>query len=93
MPELSRLALLQLTLKENLDTLKTLNAEIVDLIDDETELTQEIEQADTYRETLFHVCILSPNQNGRAFGGHTLLLPHSKVPRAEHTRSYYYHPV
>ena len=56
-PDLSRLALLWLTLKEKLDTIKTLDAEIVDLIGDETELTRELEQADTYRETLFSALI------------------------------------
>lgn len=53
-PDLSRLALLRMTLKEKLDTIKTLDAEIVDLMDDQTELNREVEQADTYREeTLF----------------------------------------
>ena len=56
-PDLSRLALQRLTLKEKLDTIKTLDAEIIDLIDDEGELTREIEQPDTYRETLFSALI------------------------------------
>ncbi len=57
-PDLSRLALLRLTLREKLDTIKTLDAEIVDAIDDETELTREIERADAYREeTLFSALI------------------------------------
>ena len=43
----------QLTLKEKLETIKKLDAEIVDLIDDETVLTEEIEQADGYKETVF----------------------------------------
>ena len=51
-PDKARLALLQMTLKE-LETIKNLDAEIVDLIDDETILTEEIEQADGYKETLF----------------------------------------
>ena len=42
-PNKTRLALLQLRLKEKLDTIKNLDAEIVDLIDDETDLTLEIE--------------------------------------------------
>ena len=46
------IALLQLTLKK-LETIKKLDVEIVDLIDDETVLTEEIEQADSYKETLF----------------------------------------
>ena len=36
-----------------METIKNLDAEIVDLIDDETVLTEEIEQADGYKETLF----------------------------------------
>ena len=47
-PDKARLVLLQLTLKEKLETIKNLDAEIVDLIDDETVLTEEIEQADGY---------------------------------------------
>ena len=43
-PDKTRLALLQL---EKLDTIKNLDAEIVDLIDDETALTSDIEQAVT----------------------------------------------
>ena len=52
-PDKARLALLQLALKEKLETIKKLDAEIVDLIDDEAVLTEEIEQADGYKETLF----------------------------------------
>ena len=52
-PDKARLALLQLTLKEKLETIKSLDAEIVDLIDNETVLTEEIEQAGGYKETLF----------------------------------------
>ena len=47
-PDRDRLSLLRITLKEKLDTIKTLDAEIVDLIDDEGELADEIEQADAY---------------------------------------------
>ena len=50
-----------MTLKEKLqlDTIKTFDAEIVELIEDETELTREIEQTDVYiyRETLFSAVI------------------------------------
>ena len=52
-PDKERLALLQLTLKEKWETIKNLDAEIVDLIDDEAALTEEINQADSYKETLF----------------------------------------
>ena len=55
-PNKARLALLQLTLKEKLETIKNLDAEIVDLVDDETALTEEIEQADSYEETIFLPC-------------------------------------
>ena len=41
-PDKARVALLQLTLKK-LETIKNLDAEIVDLIDNETALTEEIE--------------------------------------------------
>ena len=40
-------------MKEKLDTIKTLDAEIVDLIEDEGGLADEIEQGDTYKETLY----------------------------------------
>ena len=49
--------MLRITLREKLDTIKTLDAEIVELIEDETGLADEIEQADGYKETL-HECIL-----------------------------------
>jgi len=52
-PDRDRLSLLRMTLKEKLDTIKTLDAEIVDLIEDEEELAGEIDQADTYKEGLY----------------------------------------
>ena len=52
-PDKARLALLQLTLKEKLETIKNLDAEIADLIDNETILTEKIGQTDSYKETLF----------------------------------------
>ena len=52
-PDKARLALLQLTLKERSETTKNLDAEIVNLIHDEPALTEEIEQADSYKETIF----------------------------------------
>ena len=48
-----QLSLLQIALKEKHETIKTLDAEIVDLIEDEGGLADEIEQADTYREMLY----------------------------------------
>ena len=56
-PDRDRLSLLRITLNEKLDTIKTLDAEIVDLIDHKGELAEEIEQADTYKETLYG-CVL-----------------------------------
>jgi hypothetical protein len=56
-PDRDRLSLLRITLKEKVDTIKTLDAEIVELIEGETELADEIEQADTYKETLYE-CVL-----------------------------------
>ena len=44
--------MLRLTLKEKLDTIRKLDAEIVDLIDDKIKIAEEIEQADGYKETL-----------------------------------------
>ncbi len=51
-PGKSRLLLLRLTLKENLETIKALDAEVIELIEDDT-LADEIEQADDYREMTF----------------------------------------
>jgi hypothetical protein len=56
-PDKARLSLLQLTLKEKLETIKTLDSEVVELIDDEGLLADEIEQADSYRETAFAALI------------------------------------
>lgn len=55
-PDLARLTLLQLTLKQ-LETIKRLNTEIIDLIEEEAELTEEIERADSYKETTFSALI------------------------------------
>jgi len=52
-PDRDRLALLRMTLNEKLETIKSLDAEIVDLIEDEDGLAKEIEQADTYKEGLY----------------------------------------
>ena len=52
-PNISGLTLLRLTLKEKYDTIKTLDAEIIELIDDEAGLTEEIERADGYKEGIF----------------------------------------
>ena len=52
MPDKARLALLRLTLKEKFETIKALDTEVIDLIEDES-LADEIEQADSYKETIF----------------------------------------
>ena len=57
-PDHDRLSLLRATLKEKLDTIKTLDAK---LIEDEGGLADEIKQADGYKETL-HECILKVDQ-------------------------------
>ena len=50
-PDTSTLSLMKLTLLEKLETIKVLDSEIVELIDDEATVTTEIEQTDRYRET------------------------------------------
>ena len=52
-PDRDRLSLLRITLKEKLQNIKALDAEIVELVDDEGELANEIEQADANREALY----------------------------------------
>ena len=51
-PDGDRLALLKLSLKEKLETLKLLDSEIVELTPEE-ELVREIEQADGYKENVY----------------------------------------
>ena len=51
-PDTSTLSLMKLTLQEKLETIKVLDSEIVELIDDEAAVTTEIEQTDGYRETI-----------------------------------------
>ena len=47
----SGLPLLTLTLKEKLEVIRTLDSEVIGLIEEET-LTAEIQQADEYRESI-----------------------------------------
>ena len=56
-PDRDRLSLLRMTLKEKLETIKTLDAKIVDLIEDEGGLADEIELTDTYKETLYEAVL------------------------------------
>ena len=56
-PDKERLSLLRLTLNEKLETIKALDSEVIELIDDETMLADEIEQADGYKESVFNALI------------------------------------
>ena len=58
-PDKERLALLGLTLNEKLETIKTLDSEVIDFIEDEETLAAEIEQADDYKESIFSALIKS----------------------------------
>ena len=49
---LSGLPLLKLTLKEKLEVIRTLDPEVIELIEEEEVLTTEIQQADEYRESI-----------------------------------------
>ena len=55
-PDKERLSLLRLTLNEKLETIKALDSEVIELIDDDT-LADEIEQADGYKESVFNALI------------------------------------
>ena len=48
----SGLPLLKLTLKEKLEVIRTLDSEVIELIEEEEALTTEIQQADEYRESI-----------------------------------------
>lgn len=50
--DVAGLPLLKLTLNEKLEVIRTLDAEVIELIEDEEALTNEIQQADTYRESI-----------------------------------------
>ena len=52
-----RLSLLRLTLNEKLETIKALDSEVIELIEDEGTLATEIEQADDYKESIFGTLI------------------------------------
>ena len=56
-PDRARLSLLRLPLKEKLETIKALDTEVGDLIEEEDSLVEEIEQADSYKETIFTLLI------------------------------------
>jgi len=50
--DVAGLPLLKLTLNEKLEVIRTLDAEVIELIEEEEALTNEIQQADTYRESI-----------------------------------------
>lgn len=49
----TKLPSLKRSLEKKLETLKTLDGEIVELIDDGDKLAEEIEHADTFKETIY----------------------------------------
>ena len=55
-PDLDKLSQLKLVLREKLETLKTLDAEILDLVK-EDDLADEIEQADGFKKGLYSVLV------------------------------------
>ena len=52
-PDKERLSLLRLTLNEKLETIKALDSEVIELIEDDDILAGEIEQADDYIQPLY----------------------------------------
>ena len=56
-PDKERLSLLRMNLSEKLEVIKTLDSEVIELIEDEEALATEIEQADGYKETIFSALI------------------------------------
>ena len=52
-PEIAKLTQLKLVIEEKLETLKLLDAEILDLLEEEEALVKEIEQADLYKERIY----------------------------------------
>ena len=56
-PDRERLSLLRLTLSEKLETIKALDSEVIELIEEEEALVNEMEQADDYKEGVFQALI------------------------------------
>ena len=56
-PDTLKLALLKMSLTEKLETLKVLDSEIAELIDDEGSLTTKIDAADSFKEGIFAALI------------------------------------
>ena len=55
-PDISKLSQLKLSIQEKLETIKLLDGEMLDLVDEE-ELTSEIEQADAFKEGVYAAII------------------------------------
>ena len=64
-PDLSKLSQLKLSLHEKLETLKLLDGEMLDLVEEE-ELTSEIEQADAFKEGIYTAVIKIDKRVGEA---------------------------
>ena len=64
-PDTSMLSLLKLTLQEKLETIRVLDSEIVELIDNEVAITTEIEQTDGYRDTMHSSLLKSERVLGK----------------------------
>ena len=66
-PDLSKLSQLRLSLQEKLDTLKLLDGEMFDLVE-EAELTSEIEQVNAFKEGVYTTMIKIDKCVGKAGG-------------------------
>ena len=53
----AKLTRLRMTLDEKLATLRTLDTEIINLTEEESQLEQEIEQADTFKESIYDALV------------------------------------
>lgn len=53
----TKLVTMKLILQERLDTLKRLDNEILDLIEDETAMTQDIEQSDDFNQKVYEALV------------------------------------
>ena len=73
----SKLALLKCSLQEKLETIRALDGEIVDLIEDD-KLTEEIEQADSYKETIYNALLKIEKSTSKT-------TPPSSTPHASDT--------
>ena len=64
-PDVARLSQLKLSLQEKLETLKLLDGEIIDLIE-EDHLVEEIEQADGFKEGIYSAMVKIDSQRSTA---------------------------